>query len=290
MTGRNKNRDVMDDVAKACLDMDIEMEDNIDIKAITQQYDNNNECIPGYITKAINHRNKEEQYVITFFEKPRSKESIFFLKDDLMMATIAKFHQAFKLKGLNYTRGDYIGGIRSIGKRKDPHDETSRYRRSGKGNKIISIFTYVTTYDINVPYTEIIRDQKKIVDVMWKGVLGNENRVKNIGKNIVSAAAEQGGGLIEWVLNNKGGPDKTPEYAAEQTTRSVVNYFKDGVSFRPSISLDHFMVDYDIKEFLSTKVGVTSWNDLNNHERQVCFENYPTKELPDWDKLTKESY
>jgi hypothetical protein len=32
----------MDDVAKACLDMDIEMEDNIDIKAITQQYDNNN--------------------------------------------------------------------------------------------------------------------------------------------------------------------------------------------------------------------------------------------------------
>jgi hypothetical protein len=275
---------------RACLDVDIEMEDNIDVKALTKEYDNNNECITGYITKAIDHRDKEEQYVITFFEKPRSKETIFFLKDDLIMATVAKFHNAFKLRGLNYTCGDYVGGIKSIGKRKDPHDETSRYRRSGKNNNIVSIFAYVTTYDINLPYSDIIKDQKKIADVVWKGVFGNANRVKNIGKNIVSAATEQGGGLIDWILNNRGGADKTPEIAADNTTKDVVDYFKDGVSFRHRISLDHFMVDYDIKEFLSTKVGVTSWNDLNSQEKQVCFENYPNKDLPDWDKLAKESY
>jgi len=50
------------------------------------------------------------------------------------------------------------------------------------------------------------------------------------------------------------------------------------------------MVDWDIKQFLTNFVGVTSWDDLCEDDKRKCFRDYPKKSLPDWDEIVQESW
>ena len=85
-------------------------------------------------------------------------------------------------------------------------------------------------------------------------------------------------------------PDNKQDVAADQITQDVVSFFKDGFKWRTNVSLDYYMVDYDIKEFLADKIGCSGWDDLNENEKSKVFRNYPGKTLPNWNKLIKEGY
>ena len=41
------------------------------------------------------------------------------------------------------------------------------------------------------------------------------------------------------------------------------------------------MVDWDIKEFLKTHIGVNSWDDLAEEDKRKCYRDYLKKSLPD---------
>lgn len=280
--------------ALACSNVDIQIEENIDVKMLTQEYNRCAEAISALVSLPIMHRSKNVQFVYTFLEKPKTKSSLFFLKPNLMQAVTTRFHQAFRLAGINYTAGQYIADMKYLGIRRSSYDESSKYKRAGRNNSIVQVFAYVTEYPGDMAYTDIMDDQKKIGEVIWKDVWGNHNRIKNIGKNVLKEAESMGGGLHRWLMQNKGGADAQhpgcPEMAASNICNDIVHFFEDGISWRFKVALDHLMVDYDIREFLITKIGCTSWDDLDEREKAKCFKNYPTKALPSWDSLVRESF
>jgi hypothetical protein len=73
-------------------------------------------------------------------------------------------------------------------------------------------------------------------------------------------------------------------------TEEIHDHFKDGFSFQFDTPLNKFMVDFDIKQFLTDRVGVTSWEDLDEDTKQFCFKDYPRKSLPDWDGIVQEGW
>ncbi len=69
-----------------------------------------------------------------------------------------------------------------------------------------------------------------------------------------------------------------------------MTFFKDGYSLQYDVPLKRFMVNWDIKEFLTNFVGVTSWDDLSEDDKRKCFRDYPKKSLPNWDEIVQESW
>ena len=95
------------------------------------------------------------------------------------------------------------------------------------------------------------------------------------------------GGLGKFCLN-KGKGDAAK--AAKIMTQEIVEHFQDGYSLQYYVPLNRFMVDYDIKEFLTKFVGVNSWDDLSEDDKKKCFRDYPKKSLPDWDEIAREAW
>ena len=78
--------------------------------------------------------------------------------------------------------------------------------------------------------------------------------------------------------------------AADVITEELDAHFKDGYTLNFDVPLNKLMVDWDIKEFLKTHVGINSWEDLAEEDKRKCYRDYPKKSLPDWDKIQQESY
>ena len=73
-------------------------------------------------------------------------------------------------------------------------------------------------------------------------------------------------------------------------TMEINDHFKDGYYLQYDVPLNRFMVDWDIKEFLTKFVGATSWDDLSEDDKRKCYRDYPKKSLPDWDEIVQESW
>ena len=104
------------------------------------------------------------------------------------------------------------------------------------------------------------------------------------------------GGLGNYCLN-KGTTKKgtsqevvSESKAAEVMTQELHDHFKDGYTLNYDVPLNKFMVDWDIKEFVKTYVGVNLWDDLAEDDKRKCYRDYPKKSLPDWDEIAQESY
>ena len=95
------------------------------------------------------------------------------------------------------------------------------------------------------------------------------------------------GGLGFFCLT-KGNGD--PKKAAKVTTEEIDSHFKNGFSLQFDTPLNKYMVDFDVKQFLADRVGITSWDDLDEAAKQYCYKNYPRILLPDWDGIVEESW
>ena len=84
--------------------------------------------------------------------------------------------------------------------------------------------------------------------------------------------------------------EKDPEAAARVRTKEIDDHFKGWPAYHYDVSLDKFMADFNIKEFLNIHVGINSWDDLNKDGRKACFREYPTQNLPNWDLMLLEAY
>ena len=73
-------------------------------------------------------------------------------------------------------------------------------------------------------------------------------------------------------------------------TEELDDHFKGGYTLNQDVPLNKFMVDWGIKEFVKTYVGVNSWDDLAEEDKRKCYRDYPKKNLPDQDEIAQESY
>ena len=80
------------------------------------------------------------------------------------------------------------------------------------------------------------------------------------------------------------------EKAADVMTQELHDHYRDGYTLQYDVPLNKFMVDYDIKEFITNYVGANSWDDLSEEDKRKCYRDYPKKSLPDWDEIEQESY
>ena len=80
------------------------------------------------------------------------------------------------------------------------------------------------------------------------------------------------------------------EKAADVMTQELHDHYRDGYTLQYDVPLNKFMVDYDIKEFITNYVGANSWDDLSQEDKRKCYRDYPKKSLPDWDEIEQESF
>ena len=50
-------------------------------------------------------------------------------------------------------------------------------------------------------------------------------------------------------------------------------------------TLDKFLPDWYIKQFLQDYFNATKWDDVNKDNKAACYKGYPKRELPDWNKI-----
>ena len=80
------------------------------------------------------------------------------------------------------------------------------------------------------------------------------------------------------------------ERTADVMTEELHEHYRDGYTLQYDVPLNKFMVDYDIKEFITNYVGGNSWDDLSEEDKRKCYRDYPKKSLPDWDAIEQERY
>lgn len=122
-------------MAEVANNLDLDIGDEIDVDAITKIMTDSHQEIIAHVTLPLKHRTKEEIHTMTFHVKPRGKNTPFAVKPQVYQAYHQTFKDAFKLKGVDFTKGEYIKRMRNIGIRRDPYDESSKYRRTSGAKK-----------------------------------------------------------------------------------------------------------------------------------------------------------
>ena len=225
-----------------------------------------------------------ERVYVVFFPKPNKT---FYLKPEHMKALVT---MAVSKRKLMYPGDDdgWVETISSIHLRDKEYGEESKWRRTeGKGNTTdLMYFVYTVPLDDEASFEEdLTRKVKYFFDVSKKrktditGVMA-----LSYARNL---AQGDNGGLGLFCLN-KGNGD--PKKAAKVMTEEIDNHFKDGFCFQYDTPLNKYMVDYDIKQFLTDRVGMTAWEDMDEATKQSCFKDYPRRSLPEWDGIVEESW
>ena len=94
-------------------------------------------------------------------------------------------------------------------------------------------------------------------------------------------------GLGKFLLDKGAG---NPDKAANVITEEFNGYYKGGYRLQYDTPLNKYTVDWDIKEFLINHVGISSWDELDENTKKMCFQGYPKKALPEWDDIEEEMW
>ena len=172
--------------------------------------------------------------------------------------------------------------------REEPYSVSTKYKRSKSqktSEQVIFIFVYPASEEGNFnEYLDYIMN-KLFVPVM--------SEKQKPGYFALQAAKLQSntnspGGLYNWLVNNVGHGDE--DTAVKNLSKRINDHYCGGPVFTYDDSLDKVMTDYDIKQFVMKYLGATSWDDLSDDEKKVCYKNYPKRKLPVWTSIFQESY
>ena len=219
----------------------------------------------------------------------------FYAKANWFKMIIALAYKQRKLVNPNED-GTWIQSISSHNLRKKEFGEASSWLKTTSGNTIDVIY-FILTVRIGEEDTfePMLKAQLKYFsDVTRKRKTNATGRL--VLDFVMDLPQGRKGGLGNYCLN-KGTTKKgtsqevvSESKAAEVMTQELHEHFKDGYTLNYDVPLNKFMVDWDIKEFVKTYVGVNSWDDLAEDDKRKCYRDYPKKSLPDWDEIAQESY
>jgi hypothetical protein len=221
------------------------------------------------------------------FGKPNAT---FYLKAPHQKAVLTWLHSKKKLGNVNHVP-KWIETLEDIKVRNIEHGPESKWYKTKKGNTTEIIFFVVAIpEDEGDTFHDVLKD---IIEHYFMKVF--KTRKQNPPGAAALSFAESlsdpnrpGTGLYNWLVTAKG--KKDPEAAARAMTKEIDDHFKGGPAYHYDVSLDKFMVDFNIKELLNNHVGINSWDDLDKDGRKVCVREYPKRPLPDWDLMLQEAY
>lgn len=188
---------------------------------------------------------------------------------------------------------DFVDSLHDISIRKEEFGDESLYRRRKPTKKNMKGGTMArVAFHIKLPLVSqslfpkyLDEALNMIFDVMKK------RKRNNAGDLIMKwAKNENGQGLYGFLLNSKGGPNKSHDEAAKVMNEEIQHVFANGYTVSMHNPLDRLLVDFDIKEFLANEVGYNSWRDLPDREGTHVYKNFANKTLPDWSSIRKEPY
>ena len=231
----------------------------------------------------VNVGTGERVYLVSF----QSLRNVFYLKAEHFKSLLEMALQ--KRKALKPSEdGTWIETVDYYKLRsKEYGDESIWFRSEVKQNTVdLMYFVHkVPLHDEESFKSELDRKIKYFFDVtkkrktnMWGEMALNYARGLSTGDSR---------GLGKYCLA-KGGGD--PAKAAKVMAKEIDDYWKHGPSVQYDVHLNKTMVDWDIKQFLTRHVGITSWDDLDENSKTACYRDYPKKSLPDWDDIFEESW
>jgi hypothetical protein len=220
---------------------------------------------------------------------------VFFAKAPFFRGVITMANKKRKL--LNPKEdGTWIETISSFNLRAKEFGEESIWLKTSSGNTIDVIY-FVHAVPIGEEDTFLPTLKAKIkyfFDVTRKRKTNATGRLAL--DYCIDLPQGRKGGLGRYCLNKgttKKGTAKevvSDDKAADVMTEELDDHFKDGYTLQYDVPLNKFMVDWDIKQFLTAFIGANSWDDLAEEDKRKCFKDYPKKSLPDWDEIEQESY
>ncbi len=174
----------------------------------------------------------------------------------------------------------------SLNVRTVEYSKTSLWYRTKTGktrSRLFFIFE-LPTAENHAVHDYLKRDLAVLLSLMKK-------RPKRPAGVLALQHAERSGGtergLYKFLTDKHNGDfDKT----AAAMTDDLHNHFKDGFTFSFDNTLDRFMVDYDIKQFVEKYLGANNWNGISEDDKKACFKDYPKRRVPDWGSIREESY
>ena len=225
-----------------------------------------------------------------FFDKPLKT---FYMKAEHFQAICQLRHEKRVIGNIN-NPAEFISRISNVKIRKCEYSPVSLWYRSGgvKQNTTEIIGFVVTVPEGNAANAHaIIHDcvEEYFFKVTKKRKTNSAGELAlDYTESLLDPESPRTTGLYGWLLSHKGSGDRAR--AAKVMTTEINDHFKGGPAYRYDVSLDKFMVDWDIKQFLTDHVGCNSWDDLDQSSRIACFRDYPKRKLPEWDDIMEESY
>ena len=232
----------------------------------------------------VNVGTNERIYLVSF----QSLRNVFYLKAEHFQSLLMMALKRRKLLDPSED-GTWIDTVDYYKMRSKEYGEESKWFRSPvRGNTVdLMYFVHKVPLDDEDSFTsELTRKINYFFDVtktkksdVWGRLALNYARGLQQPGN--------GRGLAGYLLD-KGRGD--PEKATKIMAKEIDDFWKHGPSLQYNFHLNKTMVDWDIKQFLTNHVGVTSWDDLDEASKTACFKDYPKKSLPDWDDIRQESW
>jgi hypothetical protein len=100
-----------------------------------------------------------------------------------------------------------------------------------------------------------------------------------IGPLLLDNLKDSSLGLYKYLMKD----GKHEDLVAEKITNNINQHFPGSYTLHWNYSLNHWLVNYDIIWILKFYVGYSSWTNVPNHQRQLCYINYKVNdELPKW--------
>jgi hypothetical protein len=188
----------------------------------------------------------------------------------------------FKSEDICHTESYYDFNIRTV-----EFGEASKWKRTKKpGGKTGTVSRVSFVYSCKLSDEGVgLKRLRRILDkVMW----AMKARIHNpIGPILFKHCEREEEGILNYLMEKN---HNNEEATKEKITAAVDSTFKNGYNLKVHSSLNQFMVDYDIIRILKNNMGYSSWAEVSDTERAICFKNYSrNKILPDWN-IEEETY
>ena len=212
--------------------------------------------------------------------------NLYYLKDELVKPLAKmktdKSRTPFNPKIQYIFEEDILG----IAKRDGPSSTTSKFYRTKKDNTV-----EVLTFTVTLPASERPEIKSTLDSIMndyFKYIFGKE-RKKNTAGELALNHAMATPGFYKHLLERYGN-STDHDLAARNMTQETNKWWQRDIDYDYNSNLDRYMVDYDIKKWVAHHMGATSWDDVDEESKRICFKSYPARDLPEWNGLLQESY